>query len=198
MALSLLRITLAPLVIATMFKGLVAPLYSSLESTLGYCRSLPHHQWKIYRSENIGRAVNEFCTPHIQSWWLDTQDQLVREGTEIREKLVQEIQEQIQEISNELSNYLGEALQVELKINPIQFPSFDFEGIDAQINHQQEVYTRTKKDFRVESRCCDSDKVYEVDIPYQDQRSFPVSQHLPFSIRRQASDRLYLGRTKRR
>lgn len=123
-------------------------------------------------AQKIGHTVNEFCTPHIQSWWIDTQDQLVREGTRIREELVQQIQEQIQHISNELSDYLGEALKVDLKINPIQFPGFEFEGIDAQIQHQQEVYTRSRKETRRESRCCNSDKVYEVDVPYQEQRSF--------------------------
>lgn len=123
-------------------------------------------------AQKIGQTVNDFCTPHIQSWWLDTQDQLVREGTQIREKLVQEIQEQIQQISNDMSDYLGEALNVDLKINAIQFPGFEIEGIDAQIQYLQEVYTRSRKETRRESRCCNSDNVYEVDVPYQDQRSF--------------------------
>jgi hypothetical protein len=93
------------------------------------------------------------------------------EGTIIREKLVQKIQEDIQQISNELSNYLGVALQVELNINPIQFPSFEFLGIDAEIKKQQEVFKRTRKDKRTASRCCDSDKVYYVDVETQEQRS---------------------------
>ncbi|MBW4636805.1 MAG: dynamin family protein [Gloeocapsa sp. UFS-A4-WI-NPMV-4B04] len=122
-------------------------------------------------AEKIGRTINDFCAPHIQSWWIDTQDSLVREGTRIREELVQKIQEDIQQISDELSNYLGEALQVELNINPIQFPSFDFPGIDARIQYQQQVFTRSHKGKRTRSRCCDSDQVYYVDVPVQEQRS---------------------------
>ncbi|MEW6496331.1 MAG: dynamin family protein, partial [Cyanobacteriota bacterium] len=74
--------------------------------------------------------------------------------------------------------YLGEALQVELNINPIQFPSFEFQGIDAQVQYQQEVYTRSRKETRRESRCCSSDRVYEVDVPFEDKRSvFEVDLH---------------------
>jgi hypothetical protein len=122
-------------------------------------------------AEKIERTINDFCAPHIQSWWIDTQDSLVREGTRIREELVQKIQEDIQQISDELSNYLGEALQVELNINPIQFPSFEFPGIDAQIQYQQQVFTRSRKDKRTRSRCCDSDQVYYVDVEVEEQRS---------------------------
>lgn len=123
-------------------------------------------------AKKIERTINEFCAPHIQSWWLDTQDKLVRDGTRIREELVRKIQADIQEISDELSDYLGEALQVELNINPIQFPSFDFPGIDARIQYQQEVFTRTRKEDRRESRCCKSDKVYQVDVKYEDKREY--------------------------
>ncbi len=122
-------------------------------------------------AQQIGRTINEFCAPHIQNWWIDTQDQLVREGSQIREKLVQKIQKDIQQISNELSEYLGETLQVELNINPIQFPRFEFPGIDAQIQYQQEVYTRSRKETKRENRCCKSDKVYEVDVPFEEERS---------------------------
>ena len=129
-------------------------------------------------AQQIGRTINEFCAPHIQNWWIDTQDQLVREGSQIREKLVQNIQKDIQQISNELSDYLGEALQVDLNINPIQFPGFEFQGIDAQIQYQQEVYTRSRKETRRESRCCSSDRVYDVDVPFEDKRSvFEVDLH---------------------
>jgi GTPase Era involved in 16S rRNA processing len=129
-------------------------------------------------AQQIGRTINEFCAPHIQNWWIDTQDQLVREGSQIREKLVQKIQKDIQQISNELSDYLGEALQVDLNINPIQFPGFEFQGIDAQIQYQQEVYTRSRKETRRESRCCSSDRVYDVDVPFEDKRSvFEVDLH---------------------
>ncbi|WP_066424838.1 dynamin family protein [Anabaena sp. 4-3] len=123
-------------------------------------------------AETISKTINEFCSPLIQSFWLDTQDRLVRDGTHIREKLAIKIQSDIQQISNELSNYLGEALQVELNVNPIQFPNFEFKGIDAKIKQQQEVFTRTKKEERKESRCCDSEQVYYVDVEYEDTQEF--------------------------
>ncbi|MBD1835084.1 dynamin family protein [Cyanobacteria bacterium FACHB-472] len=119
-------------------------------------------------AKKLESTINEFCSPHIQNWWLDTQDKLVRDGTQIREELAKLIQNDIQEISDELSQYLGNALQVELNINPIQFPNFEFTGIDAQIQYQQEVFTRTKREKRRESRCCKSDKVYHVDVEYKD------------------------------
>ena len=129
-------------------------------------------------AQQIGRTINEFCAPHIQNWWLDTQDQLVREGSQIREQLVQTIQKHIQQISNELSDYLGETLQVDLNINPIQFPDFEFKGIDAQIQYQQEVFTRSRKESRTQSRCCNSDKVYDVNVPFEEKRSvFEVDLH---------------------
>jgi GTPase Era involved in 16S rRNA processing len=118
-------------------------------------------------AKQIGRTINEFCAPHIQNWWLDTQDQLVREGSQIREELVQKIQEDVQQISNELSDYLGEALQVELNINPIQFPDFEFKGIDAQIQDQQKIYKRKE----TKTHCC-SNKSYEVEAMVDSKRSF--------------------------
>lgn len=122
-------------------------------------------------AQKIGLTINEFCAPHIQSWWIDTQDSLVREGTLIREELVQKIQEDIQQISDELSNYLGEALQVELNINPIQFPSFDFPGIDARIEYQQQVFKKLNKEKRTKNRCCADAQVYYVDVEVEDKRS---------------------------
>lgn len=119
-------------------------------------------------AKKIETTINDFCSPHIQNWWLDTQDKLVRDGTQIREELAKIIQNDIQKISDELSQYLGNALQVELNINPIQFPSFEFTGIDAQIQYQQEVFTRTRREERRESRCCDFHKVYLVNVEYQD------------------------------
>lgn len=104
--------------------------------------------------------------------WLDTQDTLLREGTQIRRKLAIKIKTDIQQISNELSNYLGDALQVELNINPIQFPSFEFWGIDAKIKQQQEVFKRTEKEEKTKSRCCDSHEVYYVDVEYEDKREY--------------------------
>jgi GTPase SAR1 family protein len=122
-------------------------------------------------AEKLSQQINNFCSPHIQSWWLDTQDSLVREGTNIREELKQRIQQRIQAISNELSNYLGDALEVDLNINPIQFPDFEFKGIDAQVQHQQEVYTRTQKETRTKNGCCNSTSTYQVDVPVTEYRS---------------------------
>jgi hypothetical protein len=123
-------------------------------------------------AQKLGSTINEFCAPYIQSLWLDTQDKLLREGTEIRGKLAIKIKSDIQQISDELSNYLGDALQVELNINPIQFPSFEFSGIDAKIKQQQEVFKKTKREEKTNSRCCDSDEVYYVDVEYEDKREF--------------------------
>jgi GTPase Era involved in 16S rRNA processing len=95
-------------------------------------------------AEKIIETINDFCAPHIKDWWVNTQDRLVRDGTQIRKELVQKIQHDIQNISKDLSNYLGEALQVEIHLNDIQFPSFEFSGIDAQVKHQQDIYKRKK------------------------------------------------------
>ncbi|MEG3870497.1 MULTISPECIES: dynamin family protein [unclassified Microcoleus] len=136
-------------------------------------------------AQKILKTINDVCAPSIESWWIDTQDQLVREGTSIREQLAEKIQEDIQKISDELSNYLGDALQVRLNINPIQFPSFDFSGIDAGIQRQVEVFTRTEKITEVQKKSrtkksnslCKGDKTYTVDVPIektievQDQRT---------------------------
>ncbi|MBU7587464.1 MAG: dynamin family protein [Nostoc sp. TH1S01] len=112
--------------------------------------------------ETIKITINEFCTPHIQKLWLETQDILVRSGNEIREKLVQKIQTDIQIISNELSEYLGNTLEVEFHINKIQFPKFKFKGLDAVIQHQQNVIIGNKPE-KVRGSCCQPD--YFVDIP---------------------------------
>lgn len=123
-------------------------------------------------AQRISSTINDFCAPHIQSWWLDTQDKLVRDGTKIREALVKKIQEDIQQISNELSQYLGQSLNVHININDIQFPSFEFRGIDAEIKYQQEVFTRTRKEAKKDSSCCTSSEVYYVDVSYQDKQDF--------------------------
>ncbi|MEG4116850.1 dynamin family protein [Microcoleus sp. N9_B4] len=136
-------------------------------------------------AQKILKTINDVCAPSIESWWIDTQDQLVREGTSIREQLAEKIQEDIQKISDELSNYLGDTLQVRLNINPIQFPNFDFPGIDAGIQRQVEVFTRTEKITEVKKKSrtkksnslCKGDKTYTVDVPIektievQDQRT---------------------------
>jgi len=120
----------------------------------------------------LGKLINEYCTPVIHSFWLDTEDKLVMEGTKIREELVEKIKKEIQAISDDLSEFLGEALEVEINSNPIHFPKFDFSGIDAQVQHQQQVFARTRKEKRTKSRKCKSDKVYEVDVPYQETISY--------------------------
>lgn len=134
-------------------------------------------------SQQIGRAINEFCSPLIQTWWLDTQDKLVREGSQIREILVKRIQDDIQQISNELSNYIGESLKVDINVNPIQFPSFEFPGIDAQVQLQQDVYktkkkTTQKKEGVSKQGFCENDDDYksrsteEVEVEVEKQLSF--------------------------
>ncbi|MEG4226453.1 dynamin family protein [Microcoleus sp. N9_B2] len=125
-------------------------------------------------AEKIVKTINKFCAPHIQNWWIDTQDELVREGTKIRKKLAIIIQEEIQEISDELSNYLGDALEVKLNINPIQFPSFDFPGIDARIKDVQlaVVVGRRREETGKKSRCCNSDEVYYADVDITESREF--------------------------
>lgn len=115
-------------------------------------------------AKKIGKTINEYCAPIIQNFWIDTQDRLIREGTKIREDLVKQIQEEIQSISDELSDYIGDALQVEIGTNAIQFPNFEFSGIDAKIQEQQTVVERTKKERRKEKRCCADSHVYEKDI----------------------------------
>jgi GTPase Era involved in 16S rRNA processing len=39
-------------------------------------------------AEKIGDTINKFCAPHIQSWWIETQDALIREGTWLTDKTV--------------------------------------------------------------------------------------------------------------
>ena len=126
-------------------------------------------------AQKILKTINDVCAPSIESWWIDTQDQLVREGTSIREQLAEKIQEDIQKISDELSNYLGDTLQVRLNINPIQFPSFAFPGIDAGIQRQVEIFTRTEKITEVKKKSrtkksnslCKGDKTYTIDVPIE-------------------------------
>ena len=125
-------------------------------------------------AKEIVKTINNFCAPHIQNWWIDTQDELVRDGTKIREDLARIIQEDIQEISDELSNYLGDALEVKLNINPIQFPSFDFPGIDARIKDVQlaVVVGTRREETGKKSRCCNSDEVYYADVDITESREF--------------------------
>jgi GTPase Era involved in 16S rRNA processing len=120
--------------------------------------------------KNIRNTINEFCAPHLQSWWIDTQDQLIRDGNRIREELVQKIQKDIQQISNEMSDYLGETLEVEMNINPIQFPSFEFKGIDAEVKRQQQISqkTTTSHDWSKSKGWSESQEDYLERISYQE------------------------------
>jgi hypothetical protein len=115
-------------------------------------------------AEKIVKTINDYCTPIIHNFWLDTQDRLVREGTNIREELVKQIQAEIQAISDELSEYIGDALQVEIGNNAIQFPKFEFSGIDAKIEGRTGEMTVTEKKNKKKSRHCQPDKVYQVDV----------------------------------
>ncbi|MEG4023205.1 dynamin family protein [Microcoleus sp. S13C4] len=125
-------------------------------------------------AEKIVKIINNYCAPHIQNWWIDTQDELVRDGTKIREELARRIQEDIQQISDELSNYLGDALEVKLNINPIQFPTFDFPGIDSRIKDVQlaVVVGNRREETGRKSRCCNSDEVYYADVDVTENREF--------------------------
>jgi uncharacterized protein YukE len=120
--------------------------------------------------KNIRNTINEFCAPHLQSWWIDTQDQLIRDGNRIREELVQKIQKDIQQISNEMSDYLGETLEVEMNINPIQFPGFEFKGIDAEVKRQQKISqkTTTSHDWSKSKGWSESEEDYLERISYQE------------------------------
>lgn len=97
------------------------------------------------QAKRFHKQISDFCVPHLQNWWSGTQDRLVREGTQIREELAETIRLDVQEISNELSIYLGEALEVDLNVNPIQFPGFDFKGLDAQIDELHDFYDKSEK-----------------------------------------------------
>ena len=123
-------------------------------------------------AEKIGKTINDYCTPIIHNFWLDTQDKLVREGTKIREDLVKQIQQEIQAISDELSEFLGDTLEVEIGANPIQFPEFEFSGIDANIQEQQQVIERIEKKTIRENRCCADPHVYEQDIKITEKVSY--------------------------
>lgn len=123
-------------------------------------------------ADKIGKTINRYCTPIIQNFWIGTQDKLVQKGTKIREELVQKIQKDIQDISDEVSEFIEQSLEVEIGTNPIQFPKFEFSGIDAKVKKQQEVITRIKTKTKRKSRCCKSDKVYEVEVPYKEKVTY--------------------------
>ncbi|MBD2579906.1 dynamin family protein [Oscillatoria sp. FACHB-1406] len=118
-------------------------------------------------AQRIALTINDYCAPYIQSWWVDVQDRLIRQGEKTRENLVIKIQNDIQGISDELSEYLGESLQAKININPIQFPEFEFQGLDEMIFKQQEIIQKaTKREKR--TKCCSSNEVYYVDVPFEE------------------------------
>lgn len=114
--------------------------------------------------------------------WIETQDQLIREGSLIRTQLVLKIKADIQNISDELSSYIGEALNVDINLNPIQFPNFEFPGIDAQVQFQQEVYKKKEKKKAkkegISRNFCEKEEhylkriTYEKDVEVEHQISF--------------------------
>ncbi|MCY7323607.1 MAG: dynamin family protein [Phormidesmis sp. CAN_BIN36] len=130
---------------------------------------------EAHQAQRFGKQINNFCVPHLQYWWTGVKDQLVREGTQIREELANMIRLDVQEISDELSSYLGEALEVDFNVNPIQFSGFDFNGLDAQIAQLQERHTRIGHEMRrggfsnlseyeVPIETHETRKVYEIDL----------------------------------
>jgi GTPase Era involved in 16S rRNA processing len=123
-------------------------------------------------AEKIGKTINDYCAPIVLNSWIDTQDKLIREGTKIREELVQQIQAEIQAISDELSNYIGDALQVEIGINEIQFPEFEFSGIDAKIQELQKVIERPERKTITERGCCGNAHVYQKDVLVKEEVSY--------------------------
>ncbi|MEA5583758.1 hypothetical protein VB620_20780 [Nodularia harveyana UHCC-0300] len=123
-------------------------------------------------AKEIGKIINDYCAPIVHNFWLDTQDRLVREGTKIQEDLVQQIQQEIQAISDELSQYIGKTLQVKIGTNAIQFPKFEFSGIDTKIQEQRKIFERVKKITMQEERCCASPHVYEQDVVMKTEVSY--------------------------
>jgi hypothetical protein len=151
----------------------------SLSDFLGALFELPissePYKLKVKKEKNavkVGKKINEYCAPIIHGFWIDTEDKLIAEGEIMRVELVRIIQQDIQTISDELSSYLGETLQVKIESNKIQFPKFEFDGIDTKVQKQQEVVTRKDKEKRVKSRPCNSDEVYYEDVIYTEKVSY--------------------------
>ncbi|MEH2066213.1 MAG: hypothetical protein V7K50_28790 [Nostoc sp.] len=61
-----------------------------------------------------------------------------------------------------MSDYLGKTLEIEINLNTIQFQKFKFKGIDAVIQHQQNVIIGKTPEKR-SGGCCQPD--YYVDVP---------------------------------
>ncbi|MEO1377502.1 MAG: dynamin family protein, partial [Cyanobacteria bacterium J06635_10] len=126
----------------------------------------------IEDANRISKTINEYCIPIIHNFWLDTQDRLIREGKNIRQDLVKKIKEEIQAISDEISEYLGKTLDIKINTNVIQFPDFEFLGLDTEIQNQQKVFIKNSKEERINSRCCDSNEIYYVNIQEIDLKRF--------------------------
>lgn len=145
------------------------------------------------KADKLVDCINQFCSPHIQNYWTDVQDGLIREGNDIREQLVQKIQSEIQNISDGLSTVLGESLSIRLHPSPIQFPSFQFEGLDNQIRKLEEEYSRVEKVQRTKRKKCGGAKSYYEYVPKTDTRSVyyvnlrDVIRAMEHGIRKQAT-----------
>jgi len=70
-----------------------------------------------------------------------------------------------------MTEHLGESLNVKMNVNSIQFPDFEFKGIDAKIKQQQEVIRVTKHRTEIRSSgggWCQDARTYTVTVPYTD------------------------------
>lgn len=128
-------------------------------------------------AQKVAQTINDYCGPLIQDFWIYTQDRLIRKGTTIREELVEKIQKEIQIISDQLSQYIGEALEVKLDNNPIQFPKFEFSIMDKQIQEQQEISRKNKK-TRTKNPGCEKSTAYEGVVSKKTVYYYEIDLHL--------------------
>lgn len=118
-------------------------------------------------AKKILEHIENFCDPHIQLWWTDAQDRLIRKGNDIREELISQIRQDIQEISNQLSNDLGEELNIEINFSTIQFPGFSMNSLDSMVDEKQKKveepggFCKPKRTFWVPTFNIDLKEVYE-------------------------------------
>lgn len=113
-------------------------------------------------AKKIEEKIKGYFGPHLQSWWLETQDLLIRNGDQVRQEISQSIRQDIQAISDELAFHLGQALETNLEVTPIQFLDFKFEGIDRLIEAQQMMISRERQERRKrKSGGCCSKTTYE-------------------------------------
>ncbi|TAD78191.1 MAG: dynamin family protein [Oscillatoriales cyanobacterium] len=116
-------------------------------------------------AKQIEEKINGYFGPYLQGWWLETQDLLIHSGNQVRQEISQSIRQDIQEISNELAIHLGKELKIDMEVTPIQFPDFEFAGIDRLIEVQQMMIPRERqeKKKRKSGGCC-SKTTYEIKI----------------------------------